>query len=372
MKKRKYLLPVSALLLSLLLSACEFPFPVREASAPQEAEASLSFPSQESEKGKERSETPTPSASETPSGPITDEPAPADPAPEEPPPAETPPIGYYVGDNGDWLELFADGSAVLALGGYPWPTKWDGQYIYNEFETPGELSYADGHLSWGWESGDGYYTYDFDYTPDGKPEDASPRGFFDLTDGEPFFLYREDGMLYGFESAFWGGCSQWCAVSDHSVSALASSTLAPQGNYSYEPSNLLNSNRSNAWVEGADGYGIGEYAVLYHSYSVADAAYGVDFRELCIVNGYARTPETWSANSRVKELLFYFNGVYVDTLLLDDVIEPQYFDLTPYKLHAASGEESVFYFEIVSVYPGEKYEDTAITGIEVDFWTPNH
>lgn len=198
------------------------------------------------------------------------------------------------------------------------------------------------------------------------------RGFFDVIDDEPFFVYSENGQHYGYEMDYWGGCSVWCAVADCKVSAEASSYLAPQGNYSYEPANVLSGDRGNAWVEGAKGYGIGEYVNIIRRYEVSDADYGVDFRGLCVVNGYARTKETWAANSRVKELRCYFDGRYVDTFTLEDTIEPQYFDLTVYGLHAASGAECVFHFEIDSVYPGEKYADTAITGIELDFWTPNH
>lgn len=197
-------------------------------------------------------------------------------------------------------------------------------------------------------------------------------GFFDVTDEEPYFIYSENGRHYGYEMDYWDGCSVWCAVTDYTVSAEASSFLAPQGKYSYEPANILSGDRFNAWVEGAKGYGVGEYINIIRRYSVCDEDHGVDFREMCVVNGYARTPETWAANSRVRELRFYYNGLYVDTFTLQDTVEPQYFDLTPYGLHAGSGVDCVFHFEIDSVYPGEKYRDTAITGIEFDFWTPNH
>ena len=68
----------------------------------------------------------------------------------------------------------------------------------------------------------------------------------------------------------------------------------------------------------------------------------------------------------------YMNGEFITTLPLLDIMEPQYFDLTPYHLHADSGADTVFRFEICQVYPGDKYEDTAITGIEFQFMTPNH
>ena len=208
---------------------------------------------------------------------------------------------------------------------------------------------------------------------DGVPKETEEfrSAFFNVTDEEPFFIHCKDGKHYGFEMDFWGGCSVWCSVTDYQITAKASSTLTAQGSYSYEASNILNADRSNAWIEGADSYGIGEYIDISHCYYVSDAEYGVDFRELCVVNGYAQTLEKWIANSRVKDLKLFFDGEYIDTIHLEDTIEPQYFDLKQYNLHADSGAESIFRFEIASVYQGEEYADTAITGIEIDFWTPN-
>ena len=202
--------------------------------------------------------------------------------------------------------------------------------------------------------------------------EESRSGFFNVIDEEPYFEHRSDGQHYGFEMDFREGCSVWCAVTDYRIAAEASSTLPAQGNFSYEASNIYSADRSNAWIEGAEGCGIGEYIEISRRYNVCDEEYGVDFRELCIVNGYAQTPEKWAANSRAEDLKLFFDGEYIDTFHLEDTIEPQYFDLKQYDLHADSGAECVFRFEIASAYPGEKYADTAITGIEIDFWTPNH
>jgi hypothetical protein len=105
---------------------------------------------------------------------------------------------------------------------------------------------------------------------------------------------------------------------------------------------------------------------------VADTDYGVDYRNLCIVNGYADNEEKWISNSRVQELEMYFNDKYICKLKLIDTIKPQYIDISGLKLSAESGEEIRFRFVITDVYEGEKYTDTAITGIEMQFWTPNH
>ena len=77
-------------------------------------------------------------------------------------------------------------------------------------------------------------------------------------------------------------------------------------------------------------------------------------------------------NSRVKELKMYFNGKYITNIELEDNIRSQYIDITSLGLKVKSGEEFTLKFEIADVYKGDKYDDTAITGIEVEFWTPNH
>lgn len=198
--------------------------------------------------------------------------------------------------------------------------------------------------------------------------------FFDYTEQQEdgsFFIYGADKSLYGFEDDFWGGCSVWCVVGDYEYKANASSTLKAQAGISYEASNITNGLRKNAWIEGVDGYGIGESIELSQKYDLSSQN-DIDFLNLCIVNGYAENIEKWTNNSRVKELKMYYNGEYVTNIELEDTINPQYIDIKSFGLKAKSGEEAKFKFEIVDVYKGEKYEDTAITGISVEFWTPNH
>ncbi len=290
--------------------------------------------------------------------------------------SQMPYTGYYsnvvlseCAEDAD-LELFADGSAIVNIAGHVWNASWDDENLYNsETGEACQYTFYGNLIDFCWETEYGLRDYEVYYLEDAKLQ----RNFFDCEfSKEPYYIFHNEGTHYGFTEDFWEGCSVWCAVEDYRITATASSTLAPQGQFSYEASNIYNSDRRNAWIEGAEGYGIGEYIDITRSYKVADEEFGVDFGELCIVNGYAQTPEKWAANSRVKDLKVYFNGRYIDTIHLEDSIRPQYFDLTGYKLQAASGAESVFRFEIASVYPGDKYTDTAITGIEVSFTTPNH
>lgn len=220
-------------------------------------------------------------------------------------------------------------------------------------------------------------------------------------DNDSWIRYGMNGKFYGFDEDFWGGCSVWCAIGDYSCSAKASSTLKSQGRFSYNPENLINGIRNNAWIEGVDGYGIGEYIEITKKYTChtdlinyedidyrdfesmeqyqqyiesmdAQKNRDIDLLTLCVVNGYAENMEKWMNNSRVKELKMYFNGKYVTNIELEDTISPQYIDISSLGLKAKSGEEISLKFEIADVYKGDKYDDTAITGIEVQFWTPNH
>lgn len=80
--------------------------------------------------------------------------------------------GYYQGEDG-YLELKEDGTGIMNVNGYDWAISWDDKEITDEADIIGnkaKYTYKDGHLSFGWEGGDGYYTYDYDFCPDGKPQ----------------------------------------------------------------------------------------------------------------------------------------------------------------------------------------------------------
>ncbi len=207
-------------------------------------------------------------------------------------------------------------------------------------------------------------------TLDPEPEDAFP------------YISSPDGDVFGFYDDLTDGCSVWCSIDYESYvnDISASSTLAPQGNNSYDATNLGNRSRKDAWVEGVDGYGIGESVTIVRKYSHGgDAAnfqeHGYDsffFPNLCIVNGMAKNEKAWKNNSRVKSLKLYFNDEFVTTLEIEDSMKPQFISLSSLHLSARDSEESTFRFEIADVYPGDKYDDTALTGIEIEVFTENH
>lgn len=203
-------------------------------------------------------------------------------------------------------------------------------------------------------------------------------------ESEDAFPYMDspDGDVFGFYDDLTDGCSVWCAIDYESYvnKISASSTLAPQGKYSYDAANLGNRSRKDAWVEGTDGYGIGESVTIVRNYSHGGDAAGFKdrgydsffFPALCIVNGMAKDEKSWKNNSRVKSLKLYFNDKYIATLELEDSMKPQFISLSGLHLSAKDGADSTFRFEIADVYPGDKYNDTALTGIEIEVFTENH
>ena len=231
---------------------------------------------------------------------------------------------------------------------------------------------------------DNFIFYDTRFNSDPLDLTPSPGEFFkEDPDSDDAFGYVSDpnGETYGFAEDLTGGCSVWCSVGDYRSTVSATSSLAPIGNNTYEPSNLEDGNRNTCWADGVDGDGIGEKIYINRTYvrggdvpenSVSTEYDSFFFPELCIVNGLAKSEDAFLKNNRVKSMKMYFNDEYICTLELMDTFKPQYISLSGLHLSAKSGEESCFTFEIEDVYKGSKYDDTVITGIEIEMFTQNH
>jgi len=140
----------------------------------------------------------------------------------------------------------------------------------------------------------------------------------------------------------------------------ASSFLPPDSaNVDYKPDNLLGGYRS-AWVEGAKGYGIGEYVVFHFpsdSYRVT---------QVYIANGYISSSSMYQNNSRVKKLKMYVEDVPFAILNLEDIRREQIFTFEP--IERAHYNPWTIKFEIMDVYKGAQHDDTAITSIGFDYY----
>ena len=149
------------------------------------------------------------------------------------------------------------------------------------------------------------------------------------------------------------GCSWYCGGGNYKIKA--SSSLGDS--YKAEFANDLS--YKTAWVEGKKDEGIGEYLEYYFKND------SPRITEIIISNGYMKSEETWKNNNRVKKLKLYVNGVPFGILNLKDSRTDQYFEMGTLG-HNKNGTDLILKFEILEVYKGSKYNDTAITEIYFD------
>ncbi len=116
------------------------------------------------------------------------------------------------------------------------------------------------------------------------------------------------------------------------------------------------------WVEGKDGYGIGEW-IEYDISSFLEKREDLNNRNarLYILNGYVnpKLPHLYKENSRIKKA----------TLIIDDstVIKIEFEDIVEFKCVELGRSFTKVKIIIDEVYKGTKYDDTCITAITVDW-----
>ena len=136
--------------------------------------------------------------------------------------------------------------------------------------------------------------------------------------------------------------------------AIASSWLKEGDSNEHPPAAVKDSDRSTAWVEGAEGDGIGEHLTL-----ALDKPSKV--RRIGIVNGFTKSRELYFANNRVRGLAVSVNGgepFHVE--LPDEPLEVEYFWID---LPKSSHPVKTIRLEITAISPGTTYRDTAIAEI---------
>jgi len=173
------------------------------------------------------------------------------------------------------------------------------------------------------------------------------------------------------------GDSWWNCASIKSISAT--SALKSDGKLNYKARNAHDDNLGTAWIEGVEGYGIGESITFCFPYRKKYDGNGNDFEykngdeytmnystqpvtTVYIYNGYMKSDSAWRNNSRVKQLKMYINGKPYALLNLKDTTACQTFSIG----RQAAVPELCLKFEITDVYKGDKYDDTAISEISFD------
>ncbi|HZH90838.1 MAG TPA: hypothetical protein VEX70_09525 [Pyrinomonadaceae bacterium] len=153
-------------------------------------------------------------------------------------------------------------------------------------------------------------------------------------------------------------CSFYCA--NFSVTERASSSLPSRARLKYGGAQAHDNEVGTAWVEGSKGYGVGEFL----EYVITTAQPDLRVTGLSILNGYRKSKESWRDNSRVKRLKLYVNGKPHGVIELKDSYNYQEVKIGNVKL--TPNGKTILRFEIMEVYKGRKYSDTAITAINLD------
>lgn len=166
------------------------------------------------------------------------------------------------------------------------------------------------------------------------------------------------GDLTVYTDLYSGFCSWYCG--GEILSVKASSSLKPQGKFNYKAENAHDFNHRSVWVEGAGGQGIGEWL----EYEFPGRCPRITKVE--ILNGHVKNDKVWRENSRVKSLKMYYMGKPYAILDLEDSRTLQCFNVGALGPHDDAAPNWTLRFEILEVYPGEKFADTVISELYFD------
>ena len=207
--------------------------------------------------------------------------------------------------------------------------------------------------------------------PKGENVYLTDKGAEDYDKAEKFVKKKGDKMTdadwenmikLGFSetrSSYWdivGESCSWYCGDGGPVKITASSRLKSQGKNDYNEKNLHDLMYNTPWVEGVKGYGIGQWVEYTFK------ANNPRITEIHVVNGYVKSQAAWKNNSRVKRLKVYVNGQPLAILNLEDSRSDQTFEIEPLTFK----QQWTMRFEILEVYEGDKFDDTALSEIYFD------
>lgn len=152
-------------------------------------------------------------------------------------------------------------------------------------------------------------------------------------------------------------CSWYCGEGNYAIKA--SSSLSKAEGSSYVAKNANDLSYQTAWVEGKDDEGVGEYLEYFFKNR------SPRITQIIISNGYVKSEVAWRNNNRVKKLKLYVNGKPYGILQVADSRDDQVFEVGTLGRNK-DGTDLVLRFEIMEIYKGDKYNDTAITEIYFD------
>ncbi|MDH4128377.1 MAG: hypothetical protein OEV44_06465 [Spirochaetota bacterium] len=153
------------------------------------------------------------------------------------------------------------------------------------------------------------------------------------------------------------------------ISGVVASSELKHKKISYSPKNAVDNDPTTAWVEGKAGNGIGESievnTTIEQHHGDINGLHKIE--KIGIINGYAKNKDIFFSNNRVKRIMFEYyyiskyDGKKSKKMFFDlkDQMEIQYIR---FKKPILTGS---FKITILDVYKGTKYNDTAISEIQV-------
>lgn len=138
------------------------------------------------------------------------------------------------------------------------------------------------------------------------------------------------------------------------ITASASSQrLAVQSN-TYFAANAIDNKRATAWIEGADGPGVGEWIKF-------DFDREITLHRILVLPGYFKSPQIWAENNRIASMTAQFSDGSSRTLTFSDRMDSQKIDVGTVKTRWVR-------FVIKDVYLGTD-PDTALSEVAFE-WEP--
>ena len=132
--------------------------------------------------------------------------------------------------------------------------------------------------------------------------------------------------------------------------------LTPSDQGTYEVSNLTDNDSKTCWA--VSGGGGAWFSFSWPSHE--KARWPID--SVTLVNGYAKSPDRWKQNSRIRELEFAIDGKAYGRIILEDTARVQTVEF-PARLNVDAKE---IRFTVVSVYPGEHYDDLCLSEVQLE------
>ena len=157
-----------------------------------------------------------------------------------------------------------------------------------------------------------------------------------------------------------GGFGNLISVKSIEASSYLKEVGKPDNHYG--PNKAYDSDYNTAWVEGADGHGIGEWIKFTFAEHWKARRKDTDIKwisRISVINGFAASKAIYFANNRVKRLgLEFSDGTKLEINLKDGNGDYQSFPLKDKKIKAKWCKMT-----ILDVYKGSKYDDTCISNV---------